>query len=215
MNYNILESNDFLEFQILKEYATYLNGILPEVGNKLQRYIQHYIEEKLVNTPEVESMMSGKLRGCFGIEFPEDQVLNFVKVYSLSAKVHTYPVFLVRSGVSKRPCLQIDTEETLERLSLDDMFAQKTEKNVAIYFWNWLLYQGDKSVVTGAYVTNANSYELRHNYSRTNSMIMRKRQASSFRVPPEFSGIDDNNFVSRALQNWLVDVEKFLEKAIR
>lgn len=211
----ILESNDYLEFCILKEYATHLNGILPNVGNKLERYLQQYVEDKLVNTSEVESMISGKLRGCFGIEFPDDLVLNFIRTYALSVKVMTFPVFLVRSGVSRRPCLTISTEETLERLSMDDIFAQKTEKNVALHFWNWLLYQGDKSVVTGAYVKNANAWELRHDISKTDSMIMRKKQGSYFRVPPEFAGVDDNNFVTRALANWLIDVNKFLEKEIR
>ena len=60
-----------------------------------------------------------------------------------------------------------------------------------LHWLQWLLERGDEIIVAG--------YEFGGNSGRGRSGLGYMTTGGSFRVPPQFSGTKDNNFISRAL----------------
>ena len=50
--------------------------------------------------------------------------------------------------------------------------------------------------------------------SRTGLGVMRKDTRKRWRVPPQFSGTSDNNFVSRSLEQVSIEIEKTIRHHI-
>jgi hypothetical protein len=87
----------------------------------------------------------------------------------------------------------------------------KTEKGDTIPWLQWLLLQGDSIVIA----THKAVFDPdKAKFSRTGEDIMLP-DSVGWRVPPEFSGTADNNFVTRAVLSALPELRTQLEAKLR
>ena len=81
-----------------------------------------------------------------------------------------------------------------------------TKKGTDLHWLNWLLEKGDTVIITG-YKYEASS----RGRSGSGTMV----QGSSFRVPPSYSGVITNNFVTRAFRNRQKEIERILSEVFK
>ena len=89
----------------------------------------------------------------------------------------------------------------LETLKSGDDGVQETEKGQMLPWLEWLTTLGDSVIVR--------DYEVKAGFpdrSRTGDKIMVK--GGGWRVPPEHSGTEENNFITRAIDESLPEIEK-------
>jgi hypothetical protein len=77
-----------------------------------------------------------------------------------------------------------------------------------LHWLDWLLNRGDQIIVVG--------YEYNPQTGLGRSKLGNMKTGGSFRVPPEFSGTQENNFVTRALigASQEKEIAKILEKIL-
>ena len=88
-------------------------------------------------------------------------------------------------------------------LGLRSGFVQ-TEKGATIHWLDWLLTRGDSIIVVDY------SYEPKLGLGRSGGGIMVK--SGAFRVPPEYSGTIDSNFITRALSGREAEIAPILQR---
>ena len=88
-------------------------------------------------------------------------------------------------------------------LGLRSGFVQ-TEKGETLHWLDWLLTRGDSIIVVDY------SYEPKLGLGRSGGGIMVK--GGAFRVPPEYSGMVDSNFITRALSGREAEIAPILQR---
>lgn len=86
----------------------------------------------------------------------------------------------------------------------------KTEKGTDLNWLEWLLLFGSKTIIK--------DYEVEFGYnprSRTGQAIMRGVKRGKWSVPYEFSGTQNNNWITRAIDSVESDIYKTLSEAMK
>ena len=208
----LLDSDSEITRKVMSEWAGQLNVRLPAVGIKLQRWIRNEVKNRISNSETVKSLLGGQLKKVMGVDNP-DIVATFISTYSLLLNVKTYPVTLIGSGMmSKKPLLSLMSED-LETLTNENQLGDVTRNGDTLKIWNWLCFQGDRIIVRDFYYNpKPNSFFLRF-HSRAGGQMQNKK-SSQWRVPPEWSGIDGNNFITKALDGLDIEIEQFINREL-
>ena len=178
------ESTKQVDAIITKEMDKALRSAISRARPKIIIQIKELFREAIESSPEYESLMSGKLREEFGIEDAGRKLAEIMKIWlnNIDTEYNKNNSILT---------INICLSNFQDVLGLDAATVT-TEKGGDLHWLEWLLLEGDKTVVKDFHI----AYKPQN--SRTDSYIM--VEGGSWRVPPEFSGSMDDNFVTRALE---------------
>ena len=197
---------------LLKQFIEQINNRCRKAVNRIQTTIQAVVLDRLTNSPEYISMTTPneELYKQFGITDP-DKVTRLMNRFALSVKVKHIPLRLVGRGISRKPILTIRSADTVQDL-IDSPLSEAslTRKNIMLNVMDWLCIAGDKTIISDFHYTLPNRYELRH-FSRSGGYM---RKGGRWRVPPQFSGTEENNFVTHSLDNVDKEIEQIIKQAI-
>lgn len=187
----LLESVDDIEKNILSSIADQFNQTLIKNKSKLLDSISRLIPKWISTQPEMQSLMSSgedSLIGYFGITMSPnsivDAIINSV-VSTTSITIKQYDNRLKNGGVE----LNIQPENFQNLLNLPQGHTVYRDGN--LHWLDWLLTRGDEIIIVG--------YEYNPQTGLGRSKLGNMKKGTSFRVPPEFSGTEKNNFITRAL----------------
>ena len=102
--------------------------------------------------------------------------------------------------------LQMIQQDFADLLSLGSA-SFTSENNSQIDWLRWLLLEGDTIIIT-----NYNFILGPNPASRTGGGIMRKNGAGSWRVPPEYAGTVQNNWITRGLDASVNEINEFINR---
>ncbi len=194
-------------------YKKVLDSLIPDINkmliraiSKIQPQIKEIIESSLSATPEVQSLMGGNLQSELGVPDAESRIKKIISVFAASLKIDYIPMAKRGNLLYGGFILTAIKGDYSDVLSLPEA-AYDTEKGKTIRWLEWLVFLGDNTIIR-EYTINTDVF----NKSRTGlGQIMMKSKKGSWRVPPEFSGTDDNNFVTRGISK----LDPILENLIK
>lgn len=187
----LLESVDDIEKNILSAIATQFNQTLIKNKSKILSEIINVIPKWISDQPEMQSLLSGgsdSLIGQFGITMSPSSIVNAIinaVVSSANISITPYNNKLQNGGIE----LNIQPENFQNLLGLSQ--GHTVYNGGDLHWLNWLLMRGDEILIVG--------YEYNPQTGIGRSGVGNMRKGTSFRVPPQFSGTDRNNFITRAL----------------
>jgi hypothetical protein len=187
----LLESVDQIENNILSAIATQFNASMKSSKVKILQEINLLLPSWISSQPEMESLSSGgtsSLIGQFGITISAASIINAIissVVSSTSISVVPYNNKLKGGGIE----VNIQPDNFANLLNLPQ--GHSIYKDGDLHWLDWLLNRGDEIIVVG--------YEYNPQTGLGRSRLGNMKEGGSFRVPPQFSGTDQNNFITRAL----------------
>lgn len=187
----LLESVDQIESNILSALATQFNSSMKSNASKILNSIKLLIPSWISNQPEMQSLLSGNtqsLVGQFGITIAPSTIVNTIItsiVNSCSVSIVPYNNKLKNGGIE----INIQPDDFSNLLSLPQ--GHSIYRDGDLHWLDWLLNKGDQVIIVG--------YEYNPKTGLGRSKLGNMKSGGSFRVPPEFSGTSDNNFVTRSL----------------
>ena len=160
-------------------------------------------------SPEYQSLVAndGRLRQELGLRSPRALVDPIID----KASKTTHVVFTPLRAQGHRVTGQIRITalpNNFEDLLVAEPTASYTTSDENIVPWlDWMLRFGDRIIIVG--------FELEYNprRSRTGSFIMTP-SPQSWRVPPEFSGVVGNNFITRAADFVAPQIANFMKNKL-
>jgi len=163
---------------------------------KIKSDMQKLIGKELRNSAVITDLLDGELRGQLGLTKAKAQaaVENIIR-----AVVHTVDVDSKRVNLGKgsaRNVLSITAQPSsfanVSSISqgIIGYYSNTYKKSVAIKWLDWLLFEGDRIVVSKFhYETNPKI--------KGRSGLGKMHKGGFFRVAPYYSGTDKDNFISR------------------
>lgn len=190
------------------------NALLPDLRNifangikKIKIELPQIVNSAIINTPEYNSILSGKLRYEFGIRDSSSKLAGLLDTWSRNIYIVSTPPSVISggkiSGQFSASMIQIDFGDVLytEYAEVYDDI-----KGYSLPWLEWLLLQGNRTLVRNHKVIYQNSPR-----SRTGKALMRPN-SQSWSVPSEFSGTRGDNWITRALDKIGPDIDSLLKK---
>ncbi len=207
----ILENSKAIVKKIVTTLKDYVNGLLFRKAPKIQIDIRKLVEDAIRRQPEYKSLLGGELQSELGVPHTKprlDQIVRII-VDSIEVKVKK----LKNVGDIIEGGLEIDfVKSNFKDLTELPVASYVTDKGVKIEWLRWLLLEGDKIIVR-SYTIGIDPKD----YARTGLgeiMIPSYKKAGGWRVPPEFSGTAEDNFITRALIEVSHEINRLMERSL-
>ena len=208
----ILESDPIIKGRIIRAIAQELNNVFARSKGNITREIKTLTEELISMSPEIQSLQGGELQGAFGIRQGEQEgaVNSIIEAIKESVIVETIPVAAARSTTGRIKGgikIYIQPDNFLNLLSLPQGYTSYgTGGENSIPWLEWLLTLGDK-ILIGDYHFEAGD--------KGRSGLGTMLPPGVFRVPPSYSGTEDNNFITRAFEKKDKQIAAAINKGLR
>lgn len=196
----LVDSVKNIEADIYSAIAEHLNSKLSNAKATLERKIKEYVGIQINNSYEMIELRGGYLQGALGVLDPVSAVEGIISAVENSVKVNVrkYDKKLKSGGIEIY--VQPSNFSNLLGLSIGNTVIDGGK----LHWLRWLLEFGDKIIVVGY------DYSPENGLGRTGLGTMEK--GGSFRVPPAFAGVPDDNFITRSIVT--VQTDNFLTKLI-
>lgn len=180
---------------LITEVAKEIRKILNSNKSRIKEHVRLIVRENLMNSPEVKSIIdeNGKLRIELGLENGANDIIKIIDEIVSKTTIDIKQSGNQSSSIDIEIKIYIDTEYV-------DLYSKQyssyvTNSGAKVEWLNWLLEAGNTEVVFG--------YKIKYgvDIGRTGDAIMMPSKTSNWRVPPEFSGVSNNNFITRSFEN--------------
>lgn len=202
----LIESND----QITKEI---LNALLPDVTkhmNKMIVYIKQnlpdIVSNAITSSPEYESLVGGQLKYELGLVDADSKIEGLLDIWMNNIEYLYEPPSIMGSrikGSFSANMIKIDFRDVIYTQFAE---MQDTIRGYSLPWLQWLLLDGNANIVDNYSVVMGPNRR-----SRTGNAIM--KMGGSWRVPPQFAGTINDNWITRALDSAQGEIQQLLDKA--
>lgn len=205
----LTESNSTISRNILQALLPDLNKYFDKISSNIRKNISSILINHIKSQPEYDSLLSGKLMAEFGIPDAASRLSGILSTIENGSVVKTKPLRISGSQINGSVKLEMIQKDFADLLSLGEA-SFTTEKGSNLEWLRWLLIEGDTTIIADYTFVLGPSPS-----SRTGMGIMRQFGGSSWRVPPEFAGSVNNNWITRAINSASADIEKALQSLVR
>ena len=195
--------------KIVNSFRLHLDGVLKRSASAIRRRVGEVCDSIIRREGAYVSLMGGELLGELGVPGVAsrlDAILNTIKE---SCEVESTPLMQAGNIITGGLVVKMVRSEFLDILALPEA-TYTTAQGTDIPWLNWLLLQGDKIIVMGFDIKSGLRGQERHK-SRTKLAIM--IPGRGWKVPSEFSGVIEDNFITRAFN--ASEVEALLFEIIK
>lgn len=200
----LLDSIQEIEKKINKASSEVINQRINKSLQLIKNNVKSVVSNYIFDQPEIQSLYGGYLQGAFG----KINASSSAESIRLSV-LNSISVMLDKFNPSLKGSLSVNIQpnDFVNLLSLAE--GHTIYQGGDLHWLNWLLTRGDAIIIVDYY------YDPRGGIGRTGLGNM--KGGGVFRVPPEFSGTMENNFITRALTNDSIikDISSIIEKAIQ
>lgn len=190
LSITLLESVGEISKNINQAIADYINDRIKKNTNTLINKSKNLIPSWIKSQPEIVSLLSkdsSSLAGHFGISGDTSSIIDTIVSHvanSIGVKFIPYNEKLV-GGLE----LYFQPNNFANLLSLPQ--GHTVYRDGDLHWLDWLLMRGDQIIVA--------NYQYNPKTGLGRSGLGNMIAGNSFRVPPQFSGTKDDNFITRAL----------------
>lgn len=208
-NIKILETDSQINIAIVK-------ALLPEVTSFMNKGIvlvkselPIIIYDSIVNTPEYNSLQNGQLKYEFGIPDVSSKLAGLLNIWSNNIQYQYLKPTISNNKIKTTFIANTIRVDFADVLYTDYALVIDSTRGYSIPWLEWLLLDGNKILV------NKSNVVLGPNkYSRTGNALM-KPSNKSWKVPSEFSGTQNDNWITRAIDGASDKINNLLIKAFK
>lgn len=185
----ITDSIQTIEQNISAAIADLANDIIRRNINQISSSVKNLIPNWISAQPEIQSLLSNdvnSLVGVFGIsDSPQSIVNSIINSVVSSTEIKHVPYSKTLKGGLE---LRFQPSNFANLLALPEGHTKYSGGD--LHWMDWLLQRGDSIIVV--------NYQYNPQTGLGRSGLGNMIGGGAFRVPPQFSGTSDNNFITRA-----------------
>ena len=190
---------------LLKDVEVYFNKLVSQMQSK----IPEIVVQNIISQPEYSALLSGNLQYELGITNPSARLSEILDTIRSGAIINTQTPKVVSNKISAKAKLQMIQKDFSDLLSLGSA-SFTSEKGSEIDWLRWLLIEGDSVIIS-----DYNFILGPSKASRTGMGIMRQSSGGSWRVPPEYAGSINNNWITRAIDSAVPQIDQLISNLIK
>jgi hypothetical protein len=186
-----LPSEAALRTIVLDGFAEQLDARFRAALPRLRSAVGAIVDSAIKESPEAASLVRGRLRHLLGVVDAGPVLAAIGKNVAEAMNLSVVPVRRQGQAIVGGIRLEVLKKDLSEVLSVPGAYFI-SEGRYEVPWLEWLLTAGDRVVVSEHHFAAGFSHK-----SRTGEGVMVR--GANWRVPSEFSGTRDNNFVTRAV----------------
>lgn len=193
LSLDLTDSTDVIVQQILENLKKEINNTFNKAIPKITDSIKDIIKQALISEPEYSSLKAGTLRAEFGIEFPEN-IDRVIDALVSTLEVQKSEIRILRNGLSGGFSLTMIKKDDISGVIYTDIASVIDNKGYVLPWLEWLLLKGNEVLVKNYSVNYTSSSRSR------SGMALMVKSDRNWRVPPNFTGSENNNWITRAVK---------------
>jgi len=205
LSLKLVESTSQIADLIMGEIGAVLNGVLSSSAKSIEGSIRALFVAAITGCDEWQSLKSGQLRAEFGLPDDVDSRLSAILDIWVDQIIVDYKPVTGKTVLKGGIILNMLKTDWLDVIS-SDAANIITRVGQVLPWLEWLLIFGDKIVVREFEVVMKGGPT-----SRSGMALMVKKSTGRWRVPPEFAGTTNNNFVTKLLDKIADQISDMIE----
>lgn len=205
---NLVETQSEITSKILQALLPAVSAYFDNIQKQLITIIPNIIIDSITNQPEYDALISGSLQYEFGLPDASARISEILETIRNGHIIKYKPVSAKSSGLTGEIKIEMIKKDFSDLLSLGSA-SFVTEKGEKLDWLKWLLIEGDNVIVSDHVFIFGPSQ-----YSRTGYGVMRQVGGGFWRVPPEYAGNVQNNWITRAIDAASSQIDKELERLL-
>lgn len=204
----LLDSLPDIERKVYAAIASQVNTTISRNLSSISNRIKQVAKGWILEQPEIQSLGSGginSLAGQFGI--PEGGATSVIQSIAISVE-NSISIKFIPYNNNLRGGFEINIQPSTFDNLLSLPQGHVLYENGDLHWLEWLLKQGDRIIVA--------NYQYNPESGLGRSGLGNMVTGGIFRVPPEFSGTEKDNFITRALigPSQEKEISKIIEDAL-
>lgn len=197
-----LPSDRVMYQKLLGAVRNHLNSAMHLAAAGITKRVREYAEDLVENTSTYGSLLTGELLGELGIPDVQGRLKAVVEAVGKSVHVQVIPIRVNGTKLNGGLRVQMLRSDFEDLLALPA--AEYYSNQYLIPWLQWILLEGDKIIITTHEIFKDLSPSQKAS-SRTGKALM--RPGKGWRVPPEYAGVADDNFLTRAFGDELTKIK--------
>lgn len=209
LSLTLLETDSAIRQMILRSLAEDVSRTISRAIPEIRIGLRTLLESALKAEPEYSSLISGKLRAELGI-VDTNIVDNIIDKMCNTLIVTSKPINISNIGLSGGLSVTAISSSDIGGLISDsDAFVNDPQRGYSLPWLEWLTLKGTSPIIKEYKVDMTSSP-----YSRTGMALMVSDSGSSWSVPPEFAGVEENNWTTRAVERIESQIVETIKQSI-
>lgn len=213
----IVSPISYIEQEINKIIVQEFNQIFIDIAPKIQEDIKNNLSPLFANSDTFKEMTTELSNLNVEIGIPANEAkAKWLGIFDILTNQVFIEIDKMRatgkqiSGGILCNIIKTDFKDIVE-----SSFGQYiTEKGYLLPWQRWLLLDGDNIVISDHHVKLVNPLKpSKYFFSRTGGAIMSKR--GSWKVPAGHSGTQDDNWITRIIDTYLNEIDKFVYQSFK
>lgn len=187
----LLDSIPDITKKVNAAIADQVNLLISRNLSSISNRIRVLVKSWILSQPEISSLSSGtisSLAGQFGL--PEGSANSVISAIALAVE-NSISIKYIPYGNNFRGGFEVNIQPANFENLLSLPQGKVAYQNGELHWLEWLLKRGDRIIVA--------NYQYNPQSGIGRSGLGNMVDGGFFRVPPEFSGTEDDNFITRAL----------------
>jgi hypothetical protein len=197
-----MAKNAEAEKAMLRAIAKQANKVFTRLASQIRNKIALVVRDAVYNSPEMMSVRAGKLKFDFGLTF--DPTIAIANAIADSCEVFAEDIKVISGKITGGLRLNIQPQNYLNVLNLPQA-VNVIEDGSELPWLEWLTLYGNQIIIVDFGVKYVDG-------GRTGGAIM-VEQAKPFRVDPNYSGSEQDNFISRAITKVVPELTQIIQAA--
>jgi hypothetical protein len=207
INLSIIETNQTIQDSILIALKNHINKAFNVAKSNIINRVKQSVKLAIESEPEYQSLIGGKLRYELGV--PDTNLIySIINIWINNINVNNNPIKIRGSQLIGGFTINMIKSDYSDVLASSAAQIKDSSTGSIIPWLEWLLLRGGDIIV--------NNYEVQLGpsiSSRTGGAIMVSSQ-KDWRVPPEFAGTSEDNWVYRAITKLDSTISKIIKEEI-
>ena len=200
----IVQSNARIRALINKALAREGEKVLKGAASNIGRQVKEVVRRAIATCPEIQELSSGTLKLDFGLT--EDPSSAIVDAVANSVRVSVSKTRSSSGGFSGGIKITAQPSSFLNLLTLS-IAEQALGSGGSIPWLKWLLTSGD-TIIIGDFGVRYES-----GAGRSGGATMSQKE-TPFKVNPMYSGSEQNNFITRAIEPTFREISRIVRKEL-
>jgi hypothetical protein len=208
IQFKLLDSSKNIQNKILQAIFPDVVSIMNNAVLTIKKNLPNIVLSGITSAPEYQSLVSGNLQYELGIPDPMNKIGGLLDIWMKNIEYNYIKPTLSNNKITSKFSAMMIRADFSDVLYTDYAIVQDYNRGYSLPWLEWLLLRGN-SVIIPSYqvVFGPNSS------SRTGLAIMKNIGSGYWKVPAEFAGTLDDNWITRSLESVSPKIQELVERA--
>lgn len=208
IQFKLLDSSKNIQTKILQAIFPDVVSIMNNAVLTIKKNLPNIVLSGITSAPEYQSLVSGNLQYELGIPDPMNKIGGLLDIWMKNIEYNYIKPTLSNNKITSKFNAMMIRADFSDVLYTDYAIVQDYSRGYSLPWLEWLLLKGNSVIIPSYQVVFGPNPS-----SRTGLAIMKNIGSGYWKVPAEFAGTLDDNWITRSLESVSPKIQELVERA--